>query len=166
MEPQTDEPRTDPASAPMSAERMQVRFGEMTPQVVRFLGRLARVPIGTWSQIAQSVPADQHRVPLADAPPIDEEEEEIGELAAARARLRAIVDGMPGPLERAEQRVRVVSRVAQGMVDEAVLARMHRVALTAVLALAAQPYLSESDFTLLYSPFAPLIPLEELNSAA
>src|SRR5919112_5030413 len=140
MESHIDDPRPDPADAPMSAERMQVRFGTRTPQVIRFLSRLSRLPIGTWSQIARSVPADQPHVQLADAPPLDEEyEEAVAELAAARARLRAIMDGMPGPSARADVHVRAFSNIAQGMVDESVLTRMHRVALTAVLAIVAQP---------------------------
>jgi hypothetical protein len=73
---------------------------------------------------------------------------------------------MPGPVARADRHVRAFSNVAQGMVDEAALARMHRVALTAVLAIIAQPHLSASDFALLYSPFASLIPVEELDPAA
>jgi len=151
----------------MSAERMQVRFGAMTPQVLRFFARLSRLPIGTWSQIARSVPADQSHVQLADAPPLDEvHEEAAAELAAARARLRAIMDGMPGPSARADVHVRAFSNIAQGMVDEAMLTRMHRVAVTAVLAIIAQPQLSEADFAVLYSPFATLIPVEELDPAA
>jgi hypothetical protein len=167
MESHIDDPRTDPADAPMSAERMQVRFGTMTPQVIRFLARLSRLPIGTWSQIARSVPTDQPYVQLADAPPLDEAHEDAAaELVAARARLHAIMDGLPGPSARADRDVRAFSNIAQGMVDEAVLTRMHRVALTAVLAIVAQPQLSESDFALLYSPFATLIPVEELDPAA
>jgi hypothetical protein len=154
-----------PAGVPMSDDRMQVRYGTMTRQVLGFYARLARLPLDDWSSVSHPVArvrATPAELEVAIAEP---DAESLESVAAARARLRAVMDTLPGPLTRAKRRVRGIIGVAEGIVPPSAQARMQRSALIAVLALIARPHLSEEDFELLYRPFASLIPLDELQSA-
>ena len=119
-----------------------------------FFTRLRKVPLSAWIDAA---------VPFADVRGDDEFESEP--TAAARARLRAIVDRMPAGLTLAKSRVQDYAAVAEGFAPHGVVSRMKRVALTAALALLARPHLSTSDFDRLYKPFSALIPVEELPRA-
>lgn len=119
-----------------------------------FFTRLRRVPLSAWIDAA---------VPFADVRGEDDFESEP--TAAARARLRAIVDRMPAGLTLAKARVQDYVAVAEGFAPHGVVSRMKRVALTAALALIARPYLSPADFERLYKPFAALIPVSELPRA-
>ena len=119
-----------------------------------FFTRLRKVPLSAWIDAA---------VPFADVR--GEDDFESGPTAAARARLRAIVDRMPAGLTLAKARVQDYAGVAEGFAPHGVVSRMKRVALTAALALIARPHLSKSDFERLYKPFSSLIPVNELPRA-
>ena len=119
-----------------------------------FFARLRKVPLSAWIDAA---------VPFADVRGEDDFESEP--TAAARARLRAIVDRMPAGLTLAKERVQDYAAVAEGFAPHGVVSRMKRVALTAALALLARPLLSQAEFDRLYKPFSALIPVEELPRA-
>ena len=157
------ETNSTPSDLPMSANRMQVRYGTMTRQVLAFYSRLSKLPLDDWSSVS-------HTMPRVRASPVDifvamtePDDDSLEAAAAARARLRAVMDTMPGALARAKNRVRSISGVAEGLVADGTLARMQRVALIAVLALIARPHLSADDFDCLYRPFATLIPVDDLE---
>jgi hypothetical protein len=120
--------------------------------VLPFLVRLKRVPLATWMRAS---------LPLADGPDDDDFDSPLS--AAARARLRAIVEHMPSGVNFARSRVHDYVAVAEGFAPPVVVMRMKRVALTAALALLARPHLSAAEFDRLYGPFATLIPPSELG---
>lgn len=134
-------------------------YGEMTPLVRQFFSRLMKLPLGAW--IGISVPKEGWATDPLLAQRSDDPEE-----AEARAKLRRIMDQMPGAVTRAKRRVHDITDVAAGLTSEAVHAPMTRAAVTAVLALIARPYLSAQEFVRLYHPFADLIPVEVLEAAA
>ena len=119
-----------------------------------FFTRLRKIPLAAWIDAA---------VPFADVRGDDDFESEP--TAAARARLRAVVERMPNGLTLAKARVQDYAAVAEGFAPHGVVSRMKRVALTAALALIARPHLSRGDFERLYRPFATLIPANELPRA-
>jgi hypothetical protein len=119
-----------------------------------FFTRLRKIPLSAWIDAA---------VPLADVRGDDDFESEP--TAMARARLRAVVDRMPGGLTLAKSRVQDYAAVAEGFAPHGIVSRMKRVALTASLALIARPHLSRTEFERLYRPFEKLIPADELPRA-
>ena len=152
-----------PADVPMSDDRMQVRYGSMTRHVLAFYARLARLPLDDWSGVSQAVARVRATLDELEVAVAEPDAESLEAAAAARARLRVVMDALPGPLTRAKRRVRGIASVAEGIVAPGAQARMERVALIAVLALIARPHLSAEDFELLYRPFSSLIPLRELD---
>ncbi len=146
------------SSAPFYIARDST-YGEMTPLVRQFFSRLMKLPLGVW--IAISEPKEGWATDPLLAQRSDDPEE-----AVARAKLRRVMDQMPGALTRAKRRVHDITDVAAGLTAEAVHAPMTRAAVTAVLALIARPYLSAQEFVRLYHPFAELIPVEALEAAA
>jgi hypothetical protein len=123
---------------------------------MQFTERLRRLPLGIWASVAEARPA---RAPGGES---DAE----GADAAARARLRRAADEMPGTVARLRQRVYGLVAVTEGFVPPGASARMKKVALSAALALAVRPYLTEADFARLYRPFAEVIPLETLPASS
>jgi hypothetical protein len=107
-----------------------------------FCERLRHLPLGAWASAAE--PAGGSAPERASA--------------AARHRLRRVVDGMPHVAEQSRRRVLDLVAAAEGFVHPATVARMKKCALTAALAIAARPTLGEDDFAQLYRPFATLIP--------
>lgn len=129
----------------------ELPYGDRTPAVQQFFSGLRRLPLDAWARGSRSVRID----PQGRA-------EEPMELKAARAKLRLALDRMPRALGRAKGRVKDIIEVASDFTDTKVTcAAMQRVAITAVLALIARPYLAEDEFAMLYGPFAELIPIEE-----
>lgn len=132
---------------------------ELGPLVRGFYQHLRRLPLGIWAKLAEDpelddaehpflLRADEHRSSSPDR--------------RARARLRQIIDEMPGAAAQVRARVHGLVAVADGFVHPRAVARMRKVALTAALALVARPKLTEEEFGLLYRPFARAIPLNEL----
>lgn len=132
------------APAP-SAELPQVAFG--------FLEQLRRLPLGAWADAARRMDAHVLVPPPPGTP--------ASASSVARARLRHIVDDMPGVVGQTRRRVHDLAAVAQGFVHPAEVARMKKAALTAALAIVARPSLGEDDFERLYAPFAEHILLGE-----
>lgn len=129
----------------------QLPYGDRTGAVQQFFSRLTRMPLDAWARVAESVRLDPQG-----------RSDEPEELKAARAKLRLAMDRFPRALGRAKSRVQDIAEVAADFTETKHLsAAMQRVALTAVLALIARPYLSEEEFALLYGPFATLIPIDE-----
>lgn len=126
--------------------------GDETAVVLPFLVRLKRIPLAAWMRAS---------LPLADGPAEDDFDSPLS--AAARARLRAIVEHMPSGVKFARARVYDYVSVAEGFAPPAIVMRMKRVALTAALALLARPHLSAAEFERLYGPFMNLIPPSELG---
>ena len=126
------------------------------PIVVAFYRRLRNLPLGAWADVALgAAPIGDDRRPAAGDP---------SSAAQARARLREIMNVRPRVVARHRRTVQQTVAVAEGFVHRAVAARMKKVALTASLALAARPWLTEETFARLYAPFADLIPLDELTA--
>ena len=126
-------------------------------EILGFYERLRHVPLGLWAAAAESVPT---RAPSRrpDGGPVTPG-------AAARARLRRAVNGMPGVVAQSRRRVLDLVSAAEGFVHPSSIARMKKSALTAALALGARPALGEEDFAQLYAPYAALIPLQALAAA-
>lgn len=145
-----------PELTTVSAPSMGHAYGDADDNTLlrEFFTRLRKVPLSSWIDAA---------VPFVDVRGDDDFESEP--TAAARARLRAIVDRMPAGLTLAKSRVQDYAAVAEGFAPHGVVSRMKRVALTAALALLARPHLSKADFDRLYKPFSALIPVEELPRA-
>ena len=126
--------------------------GEEATSLLPFMVRLKRVPLATWMRAA---------LPLADG--ASEHAYDSPLAADARARLRTIVEHMPGGVAFARSRIHDYVAVAEGFAPPVIIVRMKRVALTAALALLARPHLSDEEFERLYGPFAALIPPDELG---
>jgi hypothetical protein len=146
-----------PSRAPFYISR-ETTYGEMTPLVQQFFSRLVKLPLEAW--VRASVRLDRATEALTD----QSVEDSAG--AAARAKLRQVMDEMPAALTRAKRRVHDISDVATGITAEAVRGPMTKAAVTASLALIARPYLSAQEFVRLYYPFAEIIPVETLERAA
>lgn len=126
--------------------------GDETAVLLPFFERLKRMPLATWMRAG---------MPLADGPAEHDFDSPMS--AAARARLRAIVDHMPSGVRLARSRVHDYVAVAEGFAPPAIVLRMKRVALTAALALLARPHLSPAEFERLYGPFMRLIPPNQIG---
>lgn len=144
-----------PFAAPLDAD---ARHGELPPLAAGFLERLRRLPLGSWADAARALDESGGLTLSGDvsAPLTD----------AARARLRWLMDEMPGVTTKARRRVHDLAAVAQGFLHPREVARMKKAALTAVLALVARPDLDDDEFARLYAPFATLLPLEALAGGA
>lgn len=152
-------PPTHHASPPFAAPfDLEARHNELPPLAASFLERLRRLPLGAWADAARALDesgaltlSGDVSTPLSDA---------------ARARLRWLMDEMPGVTTKARRRVHDLAAVAQGFLHPREVARMKKAALTAVLALVARPDLDEDEFARLYAPFATLVPLDVLAGRA
>lgn len=129
-------------------------YGSASIRVSRFLLRLQGLPAGAWLAATEAMtprrrPADPVHVPLME------------ELAdhAARRRLHAALETMPGVVDRVRRRVDGLLGVFEGMVPTTHLARMRRAARLAALAIAAQPLLRPEDVARLCRPFRELVPI-------
>lgn len=132
------------------------RAAEIPVSVMRFSERLRHLPLGIWAELADRV--GQRRTDDG-ATGVD------ASAAAARHRLRQVVDDMPGAVTRVRGRIHELIACAEGFFRPDVLLRMKKVALTAALALTARPHLAPEEFDRLYEPFAAVIPLEDLMVA-
>ena len=132
-----------------------IRAAEIPVSVKRFSERLRHLPLGVWAELADRIDYVRH----ADLPTYSEDHNAV---AAARARLREVADGMPGAVTRVRGRVLELVSCAEGFFRPDTLRRMKKVALTAAIALTARPQLAQEEFERLYEPFSGVIPLEDL----
>lgn len=138
------------AAAEPTAARVDTVVDELGPAVRAFTLRLQKLPIGEWVELAARDANAEHVEP--------------GEPdARARRRLRRIMDAHPHVVVRLRERISFTLAAADGFAPPSLLPRMHRVALTAALALAARHELAPGDFLRLYRPFAPVVPVEQLG---
>lgn len=137
-----DDQRTP--NAPMSDERMQMRYGPMTPEVLAFYNRLRHIPLESWIDIAVRGEADSSRA------------------EAARAAEEA-ADSVPGAVVRVRRAVEGIASGASAFAHPTDVARMARVATAAALALVARADLEAPIFERVYGVFADVIPAEGLG---
>ena len=141
-------------------------------QVVAFFGRLRRVPIGTWCRMAGDDPhvtaprSGSEGLPPASDSPGDPLLPEAQADRVARARLRELIEEMPGVARRIHRRIDDEVAVVAGIAPPEMVVRMRRAARLAACAVAARPWLSPEEFERLYRPFAELIPLGSLDTPA
>lgn len=131
------------------------RAAEIPVSVMRFSERLRHLPLGIWAELADRVGQRTDDGAMVVDP----------NSAAARRRLRQVVDDMPGAVTRVRGRIHELIACAEGFFRPDVLLRMKKVALTAALALTARPHLAPEEFDRLYEPFSAVIPLEDLMVA-
>ena len=140
-------------------------------QVVAFFGRLRRVPIGTWCRLADADPhitaprsGGEWLPPASNSP--DDPLPEAQADRVARARLRELIEEMPGVARRIRRRIDDEIAVVAGIAPPEMVVRMRRATRLAACAVAARPWLSPEEFERLYRPFAELIPLGSLDTQA
>jgi hypothetical protein len=147
--------------APMSPERMQVRFGQNTVLVERFLLRLSRLPVADWMGVGATYEgllrgqvtqfAEPGTIADADA------------WASAEAALCGAMGDRESARNRVTRRVVHVCSATKGFVPHAAHDSMLQAALTAVQAIICREEIGSSAFHLLYAPFATAIPIAELE---
>jgi hypothetical protein len=126
-------------------------IGDPTPLARAFFASLRRLPLSTWVAVARLTWRSK-----------EEPFNESAEYRLARRRLRHVMDGMPWMVGWVKRQVGDTVDVASAFLPGVASKPLTRVALIAAFALIARPYLSETDFTRLYEPFAGLIPPDEL----
>jgi hypothetical protein len=132
-----------------------IRAAELPVAVKRFSERLRHLPLGVWAELSE-------RIDYVREADLTSYAEDHNAVAAARARLRQVADGMPNAVTRVRGRVLELVSCAEGFFRPDTLRRMKKVALTAAIALTARPQLAQEEFDRLYEPFAGVIPLEDL----
>lgn len=150
--------------APMSPERMQVRFGPRTVMVERFLLHLSKLRVADWITAGatfdalsrgQFAPSSSNGMPAgADA------------WAAAQTTLREAMDERVSARVRVSQRVINVATATKGIAPRAAYDALLQAALTAVFAIICREEIGPAAFHLLYTPFSTIIPIEELEDPA
>ena len=142
------------SAAPHTADRANgpAIFSSLPPVAMAFCERLRHLPIGTWADAVQLSTA---------APPGG-----VAATAAARVRLRDVMNDLPVVTTQLRRRVADLAAVAERFVRPPTVARMQKAALTAVMALVARPRLGSEEFGRLYAPFATIIPAHELLPGA
>ncbi len=128
----------------MSNERMQMRYGPMTPEVLGFYNRLRHLPLESWIDIAARAEVDDGLAPAASA-------------------VEAAASTVPGAVHRVRRAVEGIASGASAFAHPADVARMARVATSAALALVARSELEPHTFDRVYGPFADVIPTEGLG---
>lgn len=122
---------------------------ELPEVVIGYFNNLRRVPVGQWAAVARDA--------------VDSGNDAA---AAAHASLRRVVSRVPGLAVQTQRRVQNLVEIAATCLPAADASAMRRVALGAALALATRSLLGDESFTLLYEPFASLIPLDDLPGLA
>jgi hypothetical protein len=147
--------------APMSPERMQVRFGQNTVLVERFLLRLSKLPVAEWMAVGAAYEGLVHGRVTQFA-----EEGTIADAdawASAEAALCGAMASQESARNRVTRRVVNVAEATKGFVPHAAYDSMLQAALTAVQAIICREEIGSAAFHRLYAPFAPAIPIAELE---
>ena len=124
--------------APMSPERMQVRFGPRTVMVERFLLHLSKLRVAEW----------------------------IAAGAAAETALCGAMNDRESARVRVSQRVVNLATATKGIAPRASYDALLKAALTAVFAIISREEIGPTAFHLLYAPFATIIPIADLEDPA
>lgn len=148
-----------PSSAPLPPALASEIYDRRIATARGFHQRLLHLPLGRWVEVALS---DPHAERAPDDCLIAASPSDVLQDAAARARLRAVLDQRPALVSQIRQRVVATAAAARGFTSDAVVSRMTRVALCAALAIIARPDLEDDEFERLYRPFERLIPVNEL----
>ena len=135
-------------------------YGVMSAQVISFFHHLRRIPIETWHRFADADPhvAGDERPREAGLTPALHLLLEAQADQMARARLREVMETMPGVVQRIRRRIDDELAVIEGIAPALAVARMRRAARLAACAVAARPLLAPAEFERLYRPFRMLIP--------
>lgn len=130
-------------------------YGPQTPQIRRFLQRLAALGPDEWARAAAAHEAQQRTPRFRGA-------DRALSAAVAAAQREAERDAALGPLVGLVRRdAAVAADVPEA--DDAALDPVAEAALAAVLALLVRDVLSPTAFATLYAPFAALIPVDALG---
>ena len=135
-------------------------YGTMSSQVISFFHHLRRVPIETWLRFADADPhvAGDERPRDTSLTPAVQLLLESQADRLARARLREVMETMPGAVQRIRRRIDDELAAIEGIAPAHAVTRMRRAARLAACAVAARPSLSPAEFERLYRPFRMLIP--------
>lgn len=147
--------------APMSPERMQVRFGPRTVMVERFLLHLSKLRVADWVTAGATFEAlsrGQLTQVSDDGAPADADA-----WAKAETALREAMDERVSARVRVSQRVVNVATATKGIAPRAAYDALLQAALTAVFSIICREEIGPAAFRLLYTPFATIIPVEELE---
>jgi hypothetical protein len=150
--------------APMSPERMQVRFGQNTVLVERFLLRLSKLRVADWMAVGAAHDALVHGRATQFA-----EEGTIADVdawASAETALCGAMAERESARNRVSRRVVHVTSATKGFVPHAAYDSMLEAALTAVFAIICREDIGSTAFHLLYAPFSTAIPIVELEDPA
>lgn len=132
-------------------------YGPQTPQIRRFLQRLAALAPDEWARAAAAHEAQQRTPRFRGA-------DRALSAAVAAAQREGERDAALGPLVRLVRRAPAPDGAPDAPdSDEAALDPVAEAALAAVLALLVRDLLSPTAFETLYAPFAALIPVESLG---
>ena len=150
--------------APMSPERMQVRFGPRTVMVERFLLHLSKLRVAEWIAAGATFEAlsrgqlsqFSENGTLADA----------DAWAAAEAALCGAMNDRESARVRVSQRVVNLATATKGIAPRASYDALLKAALTAVFAIISREEIGPTAFHLLYAPFATIIPIADLEDPA
>jgi hypothetical protein len=129
--------RLSPGASDSTAAWWQV---ESPPAVLAFMEHLRCLPLRDWAQASDQV---------GSSPP--------------RAHLRREMDRAPRLARVARRKIDDLLAATEGLISDPTRHAMRKVALTAVLAVAARERLSPGAFEHFYAPFAELIPVESLS---
>ena len=154
------ERRSGAAPAASAAFATPAWYGAMSNQVIGFFHQLRRIPIEAWYRFADADPhvAGDERPRDSSLTPAIQLLLESQADQMARARLREVMETMPGVVQRIRRRIDDELAVIDGIAPPAAVARMRRAARLAACAVAARPFLSPAEFERLYRPFRMLIP--------
>ncbi|HEX6058403.1 MAG TPA: hypothetical protein VFZ11_05240 [Gemmatimonadaceae bacterium] len=150
--------------APMSPERMQVRFGPRTVMVERFLLQLSKLRVADWvtaGSTFEGLSRGQITPFGAEGTPAD-----ATAWAEAEAALERAMQEKESARVRVSRRVVTLATATKGIAPRASYDALLGAALTAVFAIICRDELGAANFHLLYAPFATIIPIEELESPA
>ena len=150
--------------APMSPERMQVRFGPRTAMVERFLLHLSKLRVADWvtaGSTYEGLARGQIAARGGEGTPADAEA-----WKEAAAALDRAMDASEVGRVRIRQRVATLATATSGIAPRASYDSLFNAALTAALAIICRDEIGPQRFHLLYAPFATIIPIEELENPA
>jgi hypothetical protein len=150
--------------APMSPERMQVRFGQNTVLVERFLLRLSKLPVAEWMAVGAAYDGLVRGKVTQFA-----EEGTIADVdawASAETALCGAMAAQESARNRVTRRIVNVTEATKGFAPRASYDSMLEAALTAVQAIICREEIGSTAFHRLYAPFAAAIPIAELEEPA
>lgn len=150
--------------APMSPERMQVRFGPRTVMVERFLLHLSKLRVADW--IAAGATFEGLSRGQVTQFSSNGTQADADAWAAAETALCGAMDQRESARVRVSRRIVNLATATKGIAPRSAYDSLLKAALMAVFAIICRDEIGPTYFHLLYTPFATIIPIEELEDPA